>query len=157
MAKQRGWDGPADRLIAHGIDFMAMKGRSDRGGFVRTLNFDGSVADPTEDIYDHSCVLLALAHAHICGNPDALRFGAETFAFLDEHLADRRLQGFFETSTGEKERRSNPHMHLLEAFLAWHSATSDRAYLARAERIIALFMSHFFDAESWTLGEYFDT
>ncbi|MER8916514.1 mannose-1-phosphate guanylyltransferase/mannose-6-phosphate isomerase [Mesorhizobium sp. M0761] len=156
VAKARGWDGPADRLISHGIAFMAGKGRTDRGGWVRTLNVDGSVADPTEDAYDHSCVLLALAHAHMCGDPDALRLGQETFVFLDAHLEDSRMTGFLETSDGEGERRSNPHMHLLEAFLAWYEATGDRTYLRRAARIIDLFRSHFFDAESWTLGEYFD-
>ncbi len=156
VAKARGWNGPADRLIAHGIAFMAGKGRTDRGGWVRTLNVDGSVADATEDAYDHSCVLLALAHAHMCGNPDALRLGEETFSFLDAHLEDSRMTGFLETSDGEGERRSNPHMHLLEAFLAWYEATGDRTYLRRAARIIDLFRSHFFDAESWTLGEYFD-
>ncbi|ESZ67746.1 mannose-1-phosphate guanylyltransferase [Mesorhizobium sp. L103C119B0] len=156
VARARGWDGPADRLISHGIAFMAGKGRTDRGGWVRTLNVDGSVADPTEDAYDHSCVLLALAHAHMCGNPDALRLGQETFVFLDAHLEDSRMTGFLETSDGEGERRSNPHMHLLEAFLAWYEATGDRTYLRRAARIIDLFRSHFFDAESWTLGEYFD-
>ncbi|TIQ34224.1 MAG: mannose-1-phosphate guanylyltransferase [Mesorhizobium sp.] len=156
VAKQRGWEGPADRLIAHGIAFIAGKGRTDRGGWVRTLNVDGSVADPVEDAYDHSCVLLALAHAHMSGHPDALRLGEGTFAFLDAHLEDSRMTGFLETSDGAGERRSNPHMHLLEAFLAWHQATGERAYLRRASRIIDLFRSHFFDAESWTLGEYFD-
>lgn len=156
VAKERGWDGPADRLISHGIDFMAGKGRTDRGGWVRTLNVDGSVADATEDAYDHSCVLLALAHAHMSGNADALRLGEETFAFLDAHLEDSRMTGFLETSDGEGERRSNPHMHLLEAFLAWYQATGERAHLRRAARIIDLFRSHFFDPESWTLGEYFD-
>lgn len=156
VAKARGWDGPADRLIAHGIAFMAGKGRTEKGGWVRTLNVNGSVADTTEDAYDHSCVLLALAHAHMCGNPEALRLGEETFSFLDAHLEDSRMTGFLETSDGEGERRSNPHMHLLEAFLAWYEATGDRTYLRRAARIIDLFRSHFFDAESWTLGEYFD-
>jgi mannose-1-phosphate guanylyltransferase/mannose-6-phosphate isomerase len=156
VAKARGWDGPADRLISHGIEFMTRNGRTDNGGWVRTLNVDGSVADAAEDAYDHSCVLLALAHAHMCGNLDALRLGEETFVFLDAHLEDSRMTGFLETSDGEGERRSNPHMHLLEAFLAWHQATGDRAYLRRAARIIDLFRSHFFDPESWTLGEYFD-
>ncbi|MGX9144784.1 mannose-1-phosphate guanylyltransferase/mannose-6-phosphate isomerase [Mesorhizobium sp. 128a] len=157
VAKARGWDGPADRLISHGIAFMAGKGRTDRGGWVRTLNVDGSVADATEDAYDHSCVLLALAHAHISGHPDALRLGEETFSFLDTHLEDSRMTGFLETPDGEGERHSNPHMHLLEAFLAWYEATGDRTYLRRAARIIDLFRSHFFDAESWTLGEFFDS
>lgn len=156
VAGARGWDGPADRLIAHGIAFMARNGRTDRGGWVRTLNVDGTVADATEDAYDHACVLLALAHAHMCGNADALLLGQETFAFLDEHLEDSRLTGFLETPAGQGERRSNPHMHLLEAFLAWHTATGDRTYLRRAARVIDLFRSHFFDAESWTVGEYFE-
>ena len=142
VAKERGWDGPADRLIAHGLEFMTRNGRTERGGWVRTLKVDGSVADPVEDAYDHSCVLLALAHAHLCGNPDALQLGAETFAFLDAELEDRRLGGFLETSAGEGVRRSNPHMHLLEAFLAWHSVTGDASHLRRAEKIIDLFKSH---------------
>lgn len=156
VAKARGWNGPAESLIAHGIAFMASKGRTDRGGWVRTLNVDGSVADPAEDAYDHSCVLLALAHAHMGGNPDALALGEQTFAFLDAHLEDSRMTGFLETLDGESERRSNPHMHLLEAFMAWYDATGDRTYLRRAARVVDLFRSHFFDAESWTLGEYFD-
>lgn len=156
VAKAHGWDGRADALISHGIDFIAGKGRTEQGGWVRTLNVDGSVADPAEDAYDHACVLLALAHAHIAGHKGALRLGEETFAFLDAHLEDARLTGFLETSTGEGLRRSNPHMHLLEAFLAWHTATGDRSYLRRAARIIDLFRSHFFDADSWTLGEFFD-
>jgi mannose-1-phosphate guanylyltransferase/mannose-6-phosphate isomerase len=156
VAKARGWDGPADRIIAHGVDFIALRGRSEAGGWVRTLNADGSVADPAEDAYDHACVLLALAHAHQSGHADAERLGAETFAFLDTHLEDQRLTGFLETSSGEGLRRSNPHMHLLEAFLAWYDATGDRVHLRRASRIIDLFRSKFFDADSWTLGEYFN-
>lgn len=156
VAKERGWAGPADRLIAHGLGFMASKGRTDQGGWVRTLNVDGSVADPVEDAYDHACVLLALAHAHRAGHPEALRLGQETFRFLDDHMEDVRLAGFRETREGESLRRTNPHMHLLEAFLAWHAVTGERTYLRRAARIVDLFRSSFFDPESWTLGEYFD-
>ncbi len=156
MAHQQGWDGPAGDLIDHGIRFIAGKGRTERGGWVRTLNTDGTVLDPVEDAYDHAFVLLALAHAHASGHPDALKLGAETFDFLDEHLEDQRLRGFLETAGGEEMRRSNPHMHLLEAFLAWHEVTQDRSHLRRAARIIDLFRSHLFDPESWTLGEYFD-
>ncbi|WP_091574519.1 AGE family epimerase/isomerase [Mesorhizobium qingshengii] len=155
VAKLRGWNGPADRLIAHGIEFMK-NGRTSRGGWARTLNVDGSVADPCEDAYDHACVLLSLAYAHQAKNPDALRLGEETLAFVDAHLEDGRLNGFLESSSGTGLRRSNPHMHLLEAFLAWHTATGERSYLRHAARVVDLFRTHFFDADSWTLGEYFD-
>jgi mannose-1-phosphate guanylyltransferase/mannose-6-phosphate isomerase len=156
VAKARGWDGPADRLIAHGIDFMARNGRSDRGGWVRTLNVDGSIIDPVEDAYDLSCVILALAWAHGSGNPQAMRLGEEALGFLDAHLEDGAAGGFFETPAGDMPRRSNPHMHLLEAFLAWHTVTGDPAHLKRAARVVGLFRQYFFDMESWTLGEYFD-
>ncbi|WP_394886080.1 mannose-1-phosphate guanylyltransferase/mannose-6-phosphate isomerase (plasmid) [Mesorhizobium sp. AaZ16] len=156
IAKERGWDGPADKLINHGIDFISKCGRTDRGGWVRTLKADGSVADPVEDAYDHSCVLLALAHAHRCGHPEAMRLAQETFRFIDTHLEDGCLNGFLETPDWNGVRCSNPHMHMLESFLAWHAVTGDRAYLRRAARVIDLFRCHFFDGESWTLGEYFD-
>lgn len=156
VAKSHGWDGPAEEMISHGIEFVATRARTSSGGWARTLDPEGGVLDPTEDSYDHSCMLLALAKAHSVGNSDALRLGTETFNFLDERLEDPKLTGFLETAGGAGERRSNPHMHLLEAFLAWHAATGDRSYLRRASRIIDLFRNYFFDAETWTLGEFFD-
>ena len=84
-----------------------------------------------------------------------MALGTETFAFIDEYLADARLTGFLETPGDTGLRRSNPHMHLLEAFLAWYDATGNRDYLQRAARIVDLFRHHMFDAETWTLGEYF--
>ncbi len=68
IAHEMGWDGPAHALIDHGIDFITANGRTDRGGWVRTFNPDGSVLDPAEDAYDQSFVLLALAHAHKAGH-----------------------------------------------------------------------------------------
>ncbi|MDX8493031.1 mannose-1-phosphate guanylyltransferase/mannose-6-phosphate isomerase [Mesorhizobium sp. VK22B] len=156
VAKERGWTGPADDLINHGIDFIAKYGRTDRGGWVRSMNCNGSVADPAEDAYDHACVLLALAHAHRCGHQDALRLAQETFHFIDTHLEAGSLNGFLESPLWNGVRFSNPHMHMLESFLAWHGITGDRVYLRRAARVIDLFRCHFFDEESWTLGERFD-
>jgi mannose/cellobiose epimerase-like protein (N-acyl-D-glucosamine 2-epimerase family) len=100
-------------------------------------------------------VLLALAHAHRAGHPQALGLATETFAFIDEYLADSKLRGFLEMPGDTGLRRSNPHMHLLESFLAWYDVTGNRDYLQRAARIVDLFRHHLFDAETWTLGEYF--
>ncbi|MGN6534760.1 MAG: mannose-1-phosphate guanylyltransferase/mannose-6-phosphate isomerase, partial [Mesorhizobium sp.] len=44
VAKERGWSGPADSLLDHGIGFIARHGRSGRGGWVRTLHTNGRVA-----------------------------------------------------------------------------------------------------------------
>jgi mannose-1-phosphate guanylyltransferase/mannose-6-phosphate isomerase len=156
VAHEMGWNGPALELIDHGIRFIEKHGRSKNGGWVRTLHVDGAVADPAEDAYDHACVLLALAYALKAGHPDAARLGAETFAFIDRHLTVDAGASFLETSIGGTPRRSNPHMHLFEAFLAWHKVTGDPAYLARASKIADLFATRFFDADTWTLGEFFE-
>lgn len=155
VAKEYGWSGPAEEIIAHGLAYLTEHARTDRGGWVRATMPDGQVSDPVEDTYDHACVLLALAHAHKTGNPHALGLGLETLAFLEKHLEDPRMTGFLETAGGAEMRRSNPHMHLLETFMAWYEVTGDANHLRTASRIVDLFRNYFFDAESWTLGEYF--
>jgi len=158
IAGAMGWNGPTEALIEHGLQFICKNGRGSNGGWVRSLNGSGGVIDPTEDCYDQSCVLLALAHAHRAGIKRALPLAVETFAFIDEFLNDKAGKGFKETSNHDTQslRRSNPHMHLLECFLAWFDVTGDKTYLQRAKRIVDLFQSYFFNSESWTLGEYFD-
>nr|HMQ57143.1 sugar phosphate nucleotidyltransferase [Rhizobiaceae bacterium] len=49
VAKERGWDGPADALIAHGVDFIDTRGRARGGGWAKVFNADGSVLDDTPD------------------------------------------------------------------------------------------------------------
>lgn len=159
MAGEMGWDGPYRELIDHGLQFISKNGRTDRGGWVLSLSREGKVQDETEDAYDQACVLLALAHAHRVGNKSALPLAMETFAFIDLYLADKSGKGFFENGNRKDSktlRRSNPHMHLFESFMAWYDVTGDNDYLERAERIVDLFKEHFFDEDSWTLAEYYD-
>lgn len=153
-AKTLGWQN-ADRLIEHGMRFLLDKARTPDGGFVRTLSTDGKVIDPTEDSYDLSCVLLALAEAHRVGHAEALTVSRAAIDFMDWRLADTEFGGFFEATDRPLPRRSNPHMHLLEAYLAWFTATRDEEFLERAARIVDL-GQRVYDAESWTLGEYFN-
>lgn len=163
IAGERGWDGPFHDLISHGLNFITQRGRTARGGWAATFDADGHIRDATEDLYDQAFVLLALAHAHKAGNKKALPLALETFSFLDNKLADKKGQGYFETTTDEANgargrtgRRSNPHMHLLETCLAWHHVTGNKDYLQRADRIVELFRHRFFDPDNWTLGEYFE-
>lgn len=154
-AKMQGWDGPADELVEHGLSFIN-RGRTPRGGWVRSQRIDGAVLDATEDIYDHACVLLALAYAHAAGNSKAYGLMIETLAFTQAHLAGGPSGGYVETSERPRERCSNSHMHLLEAFLACYQATADADILRRAGTIVELFLKNFFDPDSDTLGEFFD-
>lgn len=155
VATERGWSEAAPGAMAHGMDFLQSRGRSSAGGWVRVLDPDGTVADGAEDAYDTACVLLALAHAYRCGDARALPLASETLTFLDQHLLDHGCGGYRETSRGGVPRRSNPHMHLMEAFLAWYDATGDQCYLERAGSVAALFKRYFFDADNWAVREFF--
>ncbi len=157
VAHEMGWTGPSLEIIDHGISFIENNGRSKNGGWVKVLSSDGGVIDATEDSYDHACVLLALAYAVKAGHPRAKKLGDETFIFIDKYLSENGGSSYRETSEGGALRRSNPHMHLLEAFLAWYRVTGDESYLYRATKIADLFANRFFDTENWTLGEFFDS
>ena len=156
VAARRGWHTDAHELVAHGLDFLCVHGRRTDGGWVKLLDPAGAVLDATGDAYDQACMLLALAHAYRCGFAEARSLADETMAYVDSVLADRHAGGFREDDSGTLPRRANPHMHLLEAFLAWHKATGEDCWLKRASAIGDLFNEHFFDGDTWTVGEYYD-
>lgn len=126
-------------------------------GFVHLLTPDGGVANPLRDLYDHAFGLFALAAVHrLNGDPHARRLADDILAFLDRDWA-HEAGGYEEALPGGGlPRRANPHMHLLEALLAWHGATGDPAYLDRANVLIDLLRRFFFDPATGTLTEFFD-
>jgi len=158
-AHKMGWNCEHSmQLVEHGMDFIAMKGRGANGGWISSFNPKGGVLDATEDLYDQAFVLLALAHAYKIGVSKAYSLAQATLDFLDTHLADRQMGGYFETVDHTRPfRRSNPHMHLLEAYLEWFHASGEVHFLERAGKVAHLFQIHFFDCEHWTLGEYFNS
>jgi mannose-1-phosphate guanylyltransferase/mannose-6-phosphate isomerase len=156
VAGQMGWQGDAAGLVAHGVEFLRSAPRAANGGWPRAIDAHGKIVDPAEDLYDHACILLSAAHAHRMAHASAMALGAEAWSFIAAHLACKQHGGFRETPGGAAPRRANPHMHLLESCLAWHAATGDSQWLARSAAIIDLFTSRFFDADTWTLGEYFN-
>ena len=160
FAHELGWyDGlsAADKTL----NFMLGKGFMPDGknGFIHLLGPDYSVVDARRDLYDHAFYLLALAwHARVSGQRSSLALADSLLAFLDGALgADNGgyLEGLPLDDPRNALRRQNPHMHLLEAFMALYDASGDKKYLARADIIITLFKKHFFNRETGTVTEYF--
>ncbi len=128
----------------------------ERPGYARAFNrFTGQVTDPSRDLYDHACVLLALAWLLKATGKDMYR------ARIDEtlHAVDVTLAaphgGWSEDSEGTTPRRQNPHMHLFEACLALVEVTGESAHKARASELFSLFKSIFYDFHIEALREYF--
>ena len=155
-ASMLGWEGDSDTVLRHCFDTLTETGWHADGGWIHLWNPDGSVQDTRRDCYDQCFVLLALAWLWRAKKwPQAKIWAERTIAFMDTHLADPVHGGFFETTEPSDRRRANPHMHYLEAMLAWFEATGDPRYLNRAQHSVDLFRSYFFDAQTWSVTEHF--
>ena len=124
-------------------------------GFVHKLDARGLQADSPRECYDQAFGMLACAWAYaVDGKSATLNYAYKTLSFLDDTMAHPH-GGYEEASTPRMPRRHNPHMHLLEAFLALYEVSGDDLFIERAAVIVDLFQSHFMDAGGG-LREYFD-
>jgi len=156
-ARALGWEGAPDGLLEALFETLVSTAwDAADGGWIHRFNPDGSVQDGRRDTYDQAFVLLALAWLHkVGGFADARLWADRTLDFMDTRLADRRHGGFVEDTSGTGPRRANPHMHMLEAMLAWHDATGETGFLDRAEAMVEMFDTRFFDPSTGTVREFF--
>ena len=158
LATRRGWYRGRD-LIEEAYasmirDFHHPDGRD---GWVSSVARDGKVIDATRDLYSHAFVLLGVAsYIQAVGDPKALAIADETLAFVDGSLSAADGGYFDALPRADALRRQNPHMHILEGLLSLWAASGEPRYLARAEKIFALFAAHFFQPDHGVLGEYYD-
>lgn len=145
-------------VALHGFKFITDNYRSN-GGWRHSVQRDGTPIDDHYELYDQAFFIFAMAWLFMAsGNQYALDLADETIEFIDKMLLDDLNGGYREglDAAGElfdQPRRQNPHMHLVEAFLALHDATGDNKYLARVESLILLARNHFIVDGS--LREYF--
>lgn len=151
------WALPAAR---HGARFLTERCWDAEGGWHHLMTRAGVPRDRRKDTCDHAFVLLAMAWLYrATDDPAVLNWVDRTIGFLDIRLADG-AGGYWEElspdgTTDRLPRRQNPHMHLLEAFLALHAATGDAAWLDRARAMVGLFHDRFLDGGTGTLAEFF--
>jgi mannose/cellobiose epimerase-like protein (N-acyl-D-glucosamine 2-epimerase family) len=131
------------------------------GGFYFTLDLDGDPLDRRKDLYGHAFVLFASAFYYgTSGDPDALALARATRETLERHLA---VPGGWYAATAREDWRErdpalvqNPHMHLLEAYLALDAVDADPIWAESADRLIALFHARLYDPAARMVGEFYD-
>ncbi|MBD8555629.1 AGE family epimerase/isomerase [Rhizobium sp. CFBP 8762] len=144
----------AERAFQSLLDVAWVAG--EKPGFARTFNRStGEITDSGRDLYDHACVLLALAWLFkATGNSIYRTHVDRTLSAIDTTLRAAH-GGWAEDDAGVIPRRQNPHMHFFEACLALAENTGDGRYLARAGEMFGLFRTQFFDVETGLLTEHF--
>jgi mannose/cellobiose epimerase-like protein (N-acyl-D-glucosamine 2-epimerase family) len=127
-----------------------------RGGYARAFNrHTESITDPIRDLYDSSCILLALSWLLTATGKDMYRHHLDqAFIAIDRTLQDP-FGGWAEDSDGSLPRRQNPHMHYLEAALALCENNRTSAYMRVEAQAFALLRSHFLVGQKGPLYEFF--
>ncbi|RDL43689.1 phosphoheptose isomerase [Marinomonas piezotolerans] len=151
MGAIQGYDKQIDTLFTFIIQRYYIDGR-----WIFSLNDDLSIKDTQSDAYALAFVLLAFSHYYrLTRNNEALRYIELTHAFIEQHMRHPK-GGVFESYPCEvKQRRQNPHMHLLEGYVAAYQATNDTKYIANIIELCDLAHNAFVDTKSKTLREFF--
>ena len=146
-----GWPGPWRQAVDHGLEFFLRAYRRPDGLFRTMVSPTGATLDDTAWLYDQAFSLFALAQATRAG-VDGLHRPAHS---LRTALEVWRLgEGGFREASPTHPFQSNPHMHLLEASLAWSEIDDDPAWTQLADEIVSLALTRFIDT-CGQLHEYF--
>ncbi len=151
-----GWPGDARARVIGGLDHVFTHCRRPDGLFRAVLGPDGEVLEDRALLYDQAFALLALASAH-----RALGAGAgcaERAATLWEQITHRLYAplGLRADSTTTGPLLANPHMHLLEALLAWAQIDAAPHWRQRADAIATLALERLIEPGSGVLREQYD-
>ena len=120
------------------------------------VDIDGKVSDPSFDLYNQAFALLAYASGHRAfGEAGCWRRQAVALRTTLEQSYAHPRGGFLENRRGQLPRRSNPHMHLLEAALAWIALDDDPGWRHMADSIATLCLEKFMDPATGALREFF--
>jgi mannose-1-phosphate guanylyltransferase / mannose-6-phosphate isomerase len=150
-----GWKGPWKAAAPHGIDYLIRRYLKKDGQFCTQVSAKGDVLNATSLLYDQAFALMAMASVTKV-MPERRDLAERAHALFDELIRVRKHPAGGFAETGEKRFLSNPHMHLLEALLAWCEVEPGAIWDGAADRVAGLCLTKFVDAKGGFLREYFD-
>lgn len=162
QAQALGWVGPAEAMLAHGLSFLLGKLQRADHTFASSVTVQGEVVNASFDLYEQAFALFALAQAHQASADAPLQARVHEAAHLARQALMARYKhprfGFEESAPPSSPLKANPHMHLLEATLAWEAqAVSDApAWRALSDEIAELALQKLIDPATGALSECFD-
>jgi mannose-6-phosphate isomerase len=129
------------------------------GRWIFSLNDDLSIQQEQSDAYALAFVLLSFSHYYqVTQDEKALHYMKETHRFLLKNM-QAKTGGFHETFPVDVQeiRRQNPHMHLLEGYIAAFNTTQDEEYKDIITSLLTLALERFYDKGTKTLREFFSS
>ena len=156
QASALGWQNDAAPIIRRGLRYMEDCYRRPDGLYRTLIASTGAPLDQNALLYDHAFVLLGLSSAaHILEDRTDLERRALELRNLMEHRWRLPSGGFLSDDATRNIREANPHMHLLEACLAWSEIGKDLSWIAWVEELAELAITRFVNPESGAIHETF--
>jgi mannose/cellobiose epimerase-like protein (N-acyl-D-glucosamine 2-epimerase family) len=154
QAPALGWAHDVRDIVRRGIDFFTAHYRRHDGLFRTLADAAGAPLDERVLLYDQSFALLGYAAA--AGALEA-RADFESRALELRSAVENRMgadDGALYSDLDRADlREANPHMHLLEACLAWAEIGNDASWMVWVRRLAELAVLHFIRRDSGVLGE----
>ena len=155
QARRLGWHGDVAGIIERGMCYLVRHYRRPDGLFLSLVAADGGVRDGRALLYDQAFVLLGYAAAATAlGARD--RWEAEALEL--RLLIDRQLRtddGAYRSAEGAVGYESNPHMHLLEAYLAWAAISDEPCWMEGVRRLVEIALNRLIRKNSGAIGEFY--
>jgi mannose-6-phosphate isomerase len=158
--RRLGWRPRSANPVIHGCDYLFSRLHDGDGVFHTAVEAASGRPRAPFSLYEHAFYLYALAQVNDT-LADRFPIGATAAACLKElrRRFGRTCGGFEESDPPTLPLKSNPHMHLLEAALAWlttSEGTAREPWIDLARELVALCLGRFIDPVSGALREYFD-
>lgn len=152
-AHSLGWQGPAIERVEHGLAFLMAHCWLNGGKLAASYDPVTESVDARFQLYDYAFTLFGLCAAARALPKRATEFETAAFALLNEIEAHRAASGgYFDQADS---LHSNPHMHLLEAAIAWTRISSSPKWTTLAASLVSLCEKHFVDFDCMAIREHF--
>ena len=149
-----GWTGDSNSIVALGIEYFERFYRRPDGLFRTLAGTDGAPADDRALLYDQAFALLGYAAAATALEAHE-QFEARALGFMQAIKNEFAAGGgaFRSTEGHANGYESNPHMHLLEACLAWAEIGTAPLWAETVQGLATLALTRFIRPDSGALGE----
>jgi mannose/cellobiose epimerase-like protein (N-acyl-D-glucosamine 2-epimerase family) len=154
QAPRFGWRGDASGIVSRGMDYFSRYYLRGDGLFRTLVDVEGIALDNRAWLYDQAFALLGFAAAATAlDSRGPLEHRAlQLRSAIEDQL--RAADGSYCTGdTSSVGRESNPHMHLLEACLAWADIGKDPGWAEWVRNVVDLALARFIRKDNGALGE----
>jgi mannose/cellobiose epimerase-like protein (N-acyl-D-glucosamine 2-epimerase family) len=155
-AATMGFSENVTRTLLNGMVYFCERYQRPDGLYRTLVGPDGEVLDDRAVLYDQAFALLGFA-ALAAATGKIVLWESRALALLDV-LEWRFAAGdgaFYSDEERGPQREANPHMHLLEACLAWAELGTDRRWVDLIATLVELAVTRFVRPETGAIGESF--